>query len=78
MVHAATAAVLQGLRVPDPAAEEHHLVPRFVEAQPGGVDEAAHIDVRKVRAPVIKLHPAERPRKPTLQYLCAHLLCKLR
>lgn len=46
----------------DPGAPHHLLLPGFMDAQVGGVNEAAQDEVSKVLTEVIKCHPAgERP-----------------
>lgn len=42
----------------DPGAPHHLLLPGLVDAQVGGVDEAAQDQVSEVLAEVIKCHPA--------------------
>lgn len=42
----------------DPGAPHHLLLPGLVDAQIGGVDEAAQDQVSEVLAEVIKCHPA--------------------
>lgn len=42
----------------DPGAPHHLLLPGFMDAQVGGVDEAAQDQVGEVLAEVIKCHPA--------------------
>lgn len=43
----------------NPGPPHHFLLPGLVDAQVGGVDEAAEDEVGEVLAEVIKRHPAE-------------------
>lgn len=63
VIDAASGSVPQGILTVDPGAPYHLLLPGLVDAQVGGVDEAAQDQVCEVLAEVIKRHPAERRRK---------------
>lgn len=57
MIDAASRAVAKGVLAVDPGAPHHLLLPGFVDAQVGGVDEAAQDQVREVLAEVVERHP---------------------
>lgn len=58
MVDAASRPVAKGVLAVDPGASHHLLLPGLMDAQVGGVDEAAQDQVREVLAEIIKRHPA--------------------
>lgn len=58
VIDAASRAVAKGVLTVDPGAPHHLLLPGFVDAQVGGVDEAAQDQVREVLAEVVERHPA--------------------
>lgn len=58
MIDAASGPVAKGVLTVHPGAPHHLLLPGFVDAQVGGVDEAAHDQVSEVLAEVIECHPA--------------------
>lgn len=58
MIDAASGPVAKGVLAVDPGAPHHLLLPGFVDAQVGGVDEAAQDQVREVLAEVVERHPA--------------------
>lgn len=57
MVDAASGAVPERVLTQRPGAPHHLLLPGLVDAQVGGVDEAAQDQVSEVLAEVIKCHP---------------------
>lgn len=57
MVDAASGAVAERVLTQRPGAPHHLLLPGLVDAQVGGVDEAAQDQVSEVLAEVIKSHP---------------------
>lgn len=58
MIDAASCPVTKGVLAVDPGAPHHLLLPGFVDAQVGGVDEAAQDQVSEVLAEVVERHPA--------------------
>lgn len=58
VIDAASGPVAKGVLAVDPGAPHHLLLPGFVDAQVGGVDEAAQDQVSEVLAEVVKRHPA--------------------
>lgn len=58
MVDAAARSVAERVLAVDPGAPHHLLLPGFVDAQVGGVDEATQDQVGEVLAEVVKRHPA--------------------
>ena len=58
MIDAAPGAVAQRVLAVDPGAPHHLLLPGFVDAQVGGVDEATQDQVGEVLAEVVEGHPA--------------------
>lgn len=63
MVDAASRPVAEGVLAVDPWAPHHLLLPGFVDAQVGGVNEAAQDQVSEVLTEVIKCHPAGEQEK---------------
>lgn len=60
MIDAASGSVAKRVLAVDPGAPHHLLLPGFVDAQVGGVDEAAQDQVGEVLAEVVERHPAGR------------------
>lgn len=58
MIDAASRPVAQGVLAVGPGAPHHLLLPGLVDAQVGGVDEAAQDQVCEVLAEVVERHPA--------------------
>lgn len=58
VIDAASGPVAKGVLAVDPGAPHHLLLPGFVDAQVGGVDEAAQDQVSEVLAEVVERHPA--------------------
>lgn len=63
VIDAASGPVAEGVLAVDPGAPHHLLLPGFVDAQVGGVDEAAQDKVGEVLAEVVERHPAEEQAK---------------
>lgn len=63
MIDAASGPVAKRILPVDPGAPHHLLLPGLVDAQVGGVDEAAQDQVSEVLAEVVKCHPAELQEK---------------
>lgn len=61
MIDAASGPVTKGVLAVDPGAPHHLFLPGLVDAQVGGVDEAAQDQVREVLAEVVERHPAGGP-----------------
>lgn len=59
MIDAASGSVAKRILAVDPGAPHHLLLPGLVDAQVGGVDEAAEDQVGEVLAEVVEVHPAE-------------------
>lgn len=58
MVDAASGSVPKRVLAVNPGSPHHLLLPGLVDAQVGGVDEAAEDQVSEILAEVIKVHPA--------------------
>lgn len=57
VIDAASRPVAKRVLAVDPGAPHHLLLPGFVDAQVGGVDEAAQDQISEILAEVVKRHP---------------------